>query len=149
MTRQRWAEQMMSGEYPMPNSAVTLGIRILAVEEGATTLEMPIDDRFLNRAGAVQGGILASFADSNMGTAINSVCNEDETHATLEMKISFFRPATPDMGPLRGTSKVLHRSRRVGHTTSEIRSASGELVAKATGSWAIRKVVGETPPERE
>lgn len=142
-------EQMVSGERPMPPSAVTLGLRFVDVEEGSTVMEMPVHERFLNSAGGVQGGILASFADSNMGSAINTVCDVDETHATLELKINFFRPATPEMSPLRATSKVLHRSRRVGHTTSEIRSASGELVAKATASWAIRKVVGEPPPERE
>jgi uncharacterized protein (TIGR00369 family) len=124
-------------------------LRVVSAEEGSTVLEMPVDERFLNFAGGVQGGILASFADSNMGTAINTVSEDDEIHATLELKINFFRPATPEMSPLRATSKVLHRSRRVGHTTSEIRSASGELVAKATASWAIRKVPGEPPPDRE
>lgn len=149
MKKPDWARQMMSGERPFPPSAVTLGLRIVAVEEGSTSIEMPVDERFLNRAGAVQGGILASLADSNMGTAISTLCDEDETHATLEMKINFFRPATPETGPLTAKSKVLHRSRRVGHTTSEIYNSAGELVAKATASWAIRKVAGEPPPERE
>lgn len=141
---------MLSGRREMPTSAKTLGIEILEVREGSTTLQMPVDDRFLNRSGGVQGGILASLADSNMGTAVSTVTDPDETHATLEMKINFFRPALKKDGPLVATSEVLHRSRRVAHTTSEIRNAGGDLIAKATASWAIRKVAaGPTPPERE
>lgn len=143
-----WARELMAGR-SLPRSAVTLGLRFVAVEEGSTTIQMPIDERFLNRAGAIQGGILASLADSNMGSALSTVIEQDETWATLEMKINFFRPATPGSGPLTASSQVLHRSRRVAHVTSEIRNSSGELVAKATSSWAIRKVAGATPPERE
>lgn len=149
MTKLDWARQIMSGQKEFPPSGVTLGLKMLAVDEGATTVEMPVDERFLNRAGAVQGGILASLADANMGTALSTVCDEDETHATLEMKINFLRPAPPDSGPLVARSEVLHRSKRVAHTTSEIRNSVGELVAKATASWVIRKTAGPPPPERE
>lgn len=149
MTKLDWARQIQSGERGFPPSGVTLGLKMIAVEEGSTTVEMPIDERFLNRGGGVQGGILASLADANMGTAVSTVCDEDETHATLEMKINFMRPAPPESGPLVGTSEVLHRTRRVAHTTSEIRNSAGELVAKATASWVIRKTAGPPPPERE
>lgn len=146
-TKIDFIRQIVTGERGFPPSGQTLRLRMVEVEEGSTTVEMPVDGRFLNTAGGVQGGILAALADAAMGSSISTVCEVDESHATLEFKLNFLRPAPPEAGPLRARAHVLHRGRRIAHTEAEIRSKDGDLVAKATASWLIRTAPGS--PDRE
>lgn len=141
--------QALTGDRDLPPSGKTLGLSFLAVEEGSTTIEMPVEDRFLNRGGGVQGGFLAALADAAMGSSLSTVTDLDESHATLEFKLNFLRPATKERGPLTATGHVLYRGRRFAHTEGEIRGKDGDLVAKATASWIIRKSPGGVPPDRE
>lgn len=141
--------KVMTGEREMPPSGKTLVLEMVRVEEGSTTIRMPIDERFLNRGRGVQGGFLAALADAAMGTSLATVTDEGESHSTVEFKLNFFRPAVEGTGPLSATGRVLHRGRRIGHVEGEIRGAGGELIAKATSTWAIRKSDGSAQPERE
>lgn len=140
---------LVDGGRDFPPSGKTLGLRMIEASEGSTTLEMEVTEAFLNRGGGVQGGFLAALADAAMGTSLATVCQEDESHATLEFKLNFVKPATAENSPLRAIGHVLHRSRRVAHTDGEIHDASGDLVAKATASWAIRKVQKGPAADRE
>lgn len=136
-------------EIELPPVGLTLGFRVIALQDGSATIEMPGDDRFLNRAGGVQGGILAALGDSSMAISLRSTEGPQETHATLELRIHFFRPAAKENGPFRATGRVLHRSRRIAHVESEIRDSSEELIAKTVGTFAIRQTEGTPPPPRE
>lgn len=140
---------MIEGDRDFPPSGRLLGLKMVAVEEGSTTVEMPISDEVLNRGGGVQGGFLASLADAAMGTSLGTLSALDESHATIELKMSYLKPATADLGPLRATGRVLHRSRRIAHVEGDIRDSSGELVAKATSTWSIRKSDGARVQDRE
>jgi uncharacterized protein (TIGR00369 family) len=145
-TRLDEMKMLMTGERPMPPSSTLLGIKVIDVQEGSTTLEMQVEERFFNRGGGVQGGFLAALADATMGTTLGTVCETDETHATLEFKLSFLRPANKDSSPLRSQGHLLYRGRRFAHTDAEIRAGNGDLIAKATASWIISKSVGKKPP---
>lgn len=131
-------KQVMSGEREFPPSGKTLGLKMLNVEEGSTTIEMEVDEPFLNRGGGVQGGFLAALVDAAMGTSLGTVSKLDESHATLEFKLNFLRPATSRNSPLKATGKVLFRGRNFAHTEGDIVGSDGKLVAKATASWIIR-----------
>lgn len=141
-----WVREIQSGKRDFPPAGQLLGLRMIAVEEGSTTIEMPIGEMILNRAGGVQGGILASLADANMGTALGTLEEEDETHATLELKINFLRPAPAEAERVIATSRVIHRSRRIAHVTSQVTTPDGTLICHATSTWAIRRA---RAPERE
>jgi uncharacterized protein (TIGR00369 family) len=84
-----------------------------------------------------------------MGTSLGTLSALDESHATIELKLSYLKPATSDLGPLRATGRVLHRGRRIAHVEGDIRDSSGELVAKATSTWSIRKFDGAPIQDRE
>lgn len=149
MTRLDEIRKVINGERDFPPSGKLLQLKMVTAEEGSTTIEMPIRPEILNRGGGVQGGFLASLADANMGTSLATLCDEDESHSTIELKLSYLKPALADAGPLRATAHVLHRGRRIAHVEGEIRNAEGELVAKATSTWAIRKAEGSRLPDRE
>ena len=130
---------MISGGREWPASGKTLGLKMIEVEEGTTTIEMDAAPQFLNRGGGVQGGFLAAVVDAAMGTSLGTVCTTDENHATLEFKLNFLRPASERNSPLRATGKVLMRGRNFAHTEGDIVGSDGKLVAKATASWIIRR----------
>jgi uncharacterized protein (TIGR00369 family) len=141
--------KVITGEREFPPSGKLLHLKMVAAEEGSTTIEMPIREEILNRGGGVQGGFLASLADANMGTSLATLCEDDESHSTIELKLSYLKPALAIAGPLTATARVLHRGRRIAHVEGDIRNASGELVAKATSTWAIRKSDGSPLPDRK
>ena len=140
---------MIAGDREFPPSGRLLQLKMVEVEEGSTTVEMPVRDEVLNRGGGVQGGFLASLADAAMGTSLGTLSALDESHTTIELKMSYLRPATADRGPLRAKGRVLHRGRRIAHVEGDIRDSFGELVAKATSTWAIRKSDGSVLEDRE
>lgn len=138
MRKLDYVRQLISGERQFPPAGQMLGMKMISADEGTTVIEMPVDERFMNNAGGVQGGILAALADSAMGTSVGTVERVDESHVTVEFKLNFLRPATPDSSPLRATANVLNKGKRFAHTEAEIRGVTGELIAKATASWLLR-----------
>jgi uncharacterized protein (TIGR00369 family) len=130
---------LITGEMELPPAGQTLGMKVVEVEEGTVTVEMPVDERFSNRSGALQGGIIAAVADAAMGISLGATEEVEESHVTLEFKVNFVRPGGPERSPLRATGRVLYRGRSFAHTDCDVLGSDGELVAKATGSWIIRR----------
>ena len=62
---------------------------------------------FANPMGNVQGGFLAAMLDDTLGPALVATLDDGEFAPTLELKVSFLRPAVP--GRLTGTGRVVHR----------------------------------------
>ena len=79
------------------NCELTLGmVCIDKSQPGRTVWKMLADERFANPAGIVQGGFLAAFADSAMGSATVTFATARQTRvfsANVEMKTSFMAPA--------------------------------------------------------
>jgi acyl-CoA thioesterase len=77
--------------------ARTLGLRVIAVEDGAVTVAME-GEGFLNRSGAVHGGAIFALADHAFGCAANLSGHE----VALAAEISYLSPAD---GPLTATAR--------------------------------------------
>ncbi|MBV8574772.1 MAG: PaaI family thioesterase, partial [Acetobacteraceae bacterium] len=56
---------------------------------------------------------------------------------TLEFKISFVRPITPDTGLIRGEGNVLNCGSRVGTAEGRITDAQGRVLAHGTTTCLI------------
>ena len=54
---------------------------------------MEADERHLNPAGAVHGGMLATLVDTTMGAAVKSVV--DDAPATSQLTVTYLRPGNP------------------------------------------------------
>ena len=65
-----------------------LGVRYGTAEEGRARLELDATEDHLNRAGTVQGGVLATLADMAMGQALRSSTGEDEVPATSQLTVT-------------------------------------------------------------
>lgn len=126
-----------------PPAAALLGRTVLAAdrEHGVVELGFTATRQFRNRMGNVQGGLLAAMLDSALGCAAVSMLPATASVMTLSMNVSFLRAAAP--GALRAQGRVRRRGRSIIFAEAELRDASGEIVATATGT--MRVVRSEDP----
>lgn len=78
-----------------PNCDHTLKLHIQQAENGHATALWEVDERFLNGAGVVMGGFVASAADITMAYAISSVLGENQSFTSINLNTTFHRPVLP------------------------------------------------------
>ena len=90
--------EFLAGRQPAPPAAVTLGWELsqVAPERGEIEVFFDARDGFPNPVGQVQGGFLAAMLDDTLGPALVATLPAGQFAATLELKVSFLRPAQPD-----------------------------------------------------
>ena len=95
------------------------------------------EDIHLNPAGSVHGGLAATMLDSCMGLAIQSTLGKGIGSTTLEFKISFIRPITPNASPIMAVGTVINCGRRVGTAEGRITDDTGRLLVHGTTTCLI------------
>ena len=111
-----------------------IGLVFESVHQGRSLCRIEVEDKLLNPHGVVHGSVMSALADTGMGGALYPLLAEDESCATIEIKISYFKPVSG--GKLECTTQLLHKGRSMASLESEIFS-SDELVAKASGTYSI------------
>lgn len=101
--------------------------------DGRATLTMEADDRHLNPAGAIHGGMLATLVDTTMGAAIRSVV-EDESPATSQLTVTYLRPGKP--GRLTVTATVSKRGDSLTVCEAEVEQ-DGKSLVHALATFAL------------
>jgi uncharacterized protein (TIGR00369 family) len=117
--------------------AQTLGYDVVEASAGRVVVTAKPNVHQLNPAGTVHGGLAATLLDSCMGLAIQSTLQKGFGSTTLEFKISFVRPITPDTGLIRAEGIVLNCGSRVGTAEGRITDAQGKLLAHGTTTCLI------------
>lgn len=123
---------LVSGTLPLNTMARALDYDVVAAEEGHVVISATPSSEHLNPAGTVHGGVAATLLDSCMGLAVRTMIPEGSGSTTLEFKISFLRPITPDQGVLRAEGRVLTSGRRVGTAEGWLTDSTGKLLAHGT-----------------
>jgi uncharacterized protein (TIGR00369 family) len=112
-----------------------IGIGIDHLSEEKAILILPLRREFLQGAGVVGGGILATLADEAMGHIVAANLTDEQTAATIEMNITYLKSVTS--GEIRAEASLVKKGRSIISLQSDILNESGELVAKASGSFLI------------
>lgn len=75
-----------------------LGIEFVDAEPGSATLRLPYSERLIGNpdTGTLHGGVITSLIDSAAGLAVFCALAEIETIATLDLRIDYMKPATPE-----------------------------------------------------
>ena len=115
-----------------PPIADLIGLRLVSAGDGESVFELDASERHANPMGTLHGGILCDLADAAMGMAFASTLADDETFATLELKINFTRPFWT--GRLIARGKVLSRGRTVGLTECDVVDDRERLIARASST---------------
>ena len=103
-------------------------------EKGRAALECKAEMRMCHSGGVVQGGFVTGWIDAAMARAAMAATDFKFSPMSLEIKISFFRPAAP--GLLTATGWIERRGRSTMFLEGDLRDAAGEILAK--GSSTVR-----------
>lgn len=127
----------VEGRAPMPTATTTLGWSLIHAdtERGEIEVSFKATEEFLNPAGSVQGGFLTAMLDDTMGPALAATLGPGLFATTIELKVSFLRPAEP--GRLVGHGRVVHRGGTIAFLAGELSDDSGQVVAVGSATARI------------
>jgi len=137
MTGLEFVQGLAQGTLPLNMMAQTLDYDITEAENGRVVVTANPKEIHLNPWGTVHGGLAATMLDSCMGLAIQSTLDKSIASTTLEFKISFVRPITPETGPIRAEGAVISRGRRVGTAEGRVIDRDGRLLVDGTTTCLI------------
>jgi uncharacterized protein (TIGR00369 family) len=137
MSGLEFVQGLADGTLPLNTIARTLGYDITEAESGRVVATAEPKDTHLNPAGTVHGGLAATMLDSCMGLAIQSTLEKGLGSTTLEFKMSFVRPITPETGLIKAEGKVISRGRRVGTAEGRVTDTKGRLLVHGTTTCLI------------
>jgi len=111
-----------------------IGLSFSKLEKGYSECTLNVERKLMNPHGFLHGGVMYSMSDTGMGAALYSLLKENESCATIEVKIAYFKPV--NNGDLICKTKVIHKGRSISALDSEIIN-NEKLVAKASGTFSI------------
>jgi acyl-CoA thioesterase len=111
-----------------------IGLVVRDQNAGSSTCSLAVAPFHFNSSGLVHGAVLFALADTGMGAALIRTLEEGETLATIELKITYFKPVRG--GELTCTTQLVNRGRTIANLESSIHCGEN-LVARANGNFAI------------
>ena len=85
--------------------------------------------------GIVQGGFVTGWIDAAMAHVVMAQCENAANPLSLEIKVSFLRPATP--GLIIAEAWIERRGKTIAFVEGLIRNETGEVLAKATSTMKL------------
>src|ERR1700740_2349646 len=112
-----------------------IGLREVASDDGTVIMEMPVDERVVNTAGGLQGGLIATMADGTAGQPGAGRPPFRNGRPTTDLFIRYLRPIK--IGPARAVAQILRTGKRSVVVQVDIfRGNDGEMSATATVNFA-------------
>ena len=111
-----------------------IGLTVAPDGLGGSIATLIADDKHMNPHGVVHGAVVYALADTGMGAALYPTLEKGQACATIDIKMSYFRPVKS--GAISCTSAIDNKGRTIAHLTAKIEQG-GKLVALATGNFAI------------
>jgi uncharacterized protein (TIGR00369 family) len=87
-----------------------LGLQEVPSTDGTVIMEMPVDERTINTAGGLQGGLIATMADVTAGQLASRATPFGMRIATTDLFIRYLRPIK--VGPARAVARILRTGKR-------------------------------------
>jgi len=140
MSGLEFVQGLANGTLPLNTIAQTLGYDLIEAENGRVVVTAVPRETHLNPAGTVHGGLAATMLDSCMGLAIQSTLEKGVGSTTLEFKVSFVRPITPETGPIKAEGTVISRGRRIGTAEGRVTDDKKRLLAHGTTTCLIFEI---------
>jgi len=112
-----------------------IGLCEVPTTDGSVIMEMPVDERVVNTAGGLQGGLIATMADVTAGQLACRSTPFGNGIATTDLFIRYLRPIKT--GPARAVARILRTGKRSVVVQVDIfRGNDGEMSATATVNFA-------------
>jgi uncharacterized protein (TIGR00369 family) len=118
-----------------------LGLGIVSTGEDSAVLEMRCPDWAMSPFGTVHGGAISMLFDTALAVAIaRRLDGPEDRIATHQLTVSYAAFTSERL--LRCHAHVVSLARTVAVAEGETRDASGTLIAKALGTFGIRRRPG-------
>ncbi|WP_199906968.1 PaaI family thioesterase [Aeromicrobium chenweiae] len=117
------------------NFMSTIGANSPDSGDGRATLTLDADDRHLNAAGTIHGGVLATLVDATMGEAIRSAV-DGESPVTSQLTLTYLHPGEP--GRLIVTARVRKRGDSLVVCEADVEQ-DGKSLVHALATFALLK----------
>lgn len=118
--------RMFLGGLPGPSINATMDFTPETIDEGHVVFAGQPGEHFLNPMGGIHGGYGAALLDSVMGCAVHTMLPAGMSYGTVELKINYVRPMTPQTGEVVADGRIIHAGRRMA-------TAEGKLIGRADG----------------
>jgi len=112
-----------------------LGITVDALEKGVARLSMAIRPEFMTSWGTAHGGSILALLDITLSMTARTLYDPPRSIMTIDLSTQFIGTTT---GLLRAEGRVMKAGQTTIFCEGEVRSESGELVAKAIGTFRAR-----------
>lgn len=113
-----------------------LGISEAREGPGRVRCRMATTPRHANIQGVVHGSVTMALLDTAMGHAVDSLLAAGEFCGTTQFSIQYLKAVWPGEA-LEAVGYVTRRGRRIAYLEGECRDESGEVVARAHGTWYV------------
>lgn len=113
-----------------------IGARPELREEGRTVVSLDVRPELTNSWEAAHGAVVMALLDTSMGMAARSANRHAPGVMTVDISVSFLSGGS---GKLTAEGRVLRSGRSLVFCEGEVRDESGELVAKALGTFKLRR----------
>ena len=112
-----------------------IGLHEVLSGDGTVVMEMPVDERVVNTAGGLQGGLIATMADVTAGQLAQRSTPFGNGIATTDLFIRYLRPIK--VGPARAVARILRTGKLSVVVQVDIfRGNDDETCATATVNFA-------------
>lgn len=130
-------QKMINGQVPPSALGRTLEFDLVEAEAGRVVVVARPAEFECNAIGTVHGGVIASWADTAMGYAIQSRLPAEVSLTTLDIQVRYLRAVRPDDAPVSVIGLAEHVGRRMGTARAEVYDGQQRLLATATTSCLI------------
>ena len=128
---------MRDGALPHPPMAATADYRLTEVEPGFVVWEAEAKPAYRNPLGGIHGGWIATVLDSCMGCAGHTILPAGTPYTTIDLKLTYVRAVTPEIGTLRAEGRVVHGGRRLISTEGKLVDAAGKIYAHGVSTLMV------------
>jgi len=119
-----------------------LGLKVVEFEPGTGTIRLDYQERLVGNVefGFVHGGVITTVLDTVAGLAAFSTVKEDTSVATLDLRIDYLKPATPEMA-IFGFAECYKTTRHVAFTRGYAHHGDADnLIANCAATFMLGSV---------
>jgi uncharacterized protein (TIGR00369 family) len=130
-------QKMIKGEIASSALSRTLDFDLVEATAGRVLVSARPAEFQCNAIGTVHGGVIASWADTAMGYAIQSRLPSGLSLTTLDIQVRYLRAVRLDDAPVSIIGRAEHVGRRTGVARAELYDDQQKLLATASTSCLI------------
>ena len=125
------------GVLPPPPMARLIGFRLHIAEPGRIVMELDPHESLENTIGLLHGATAAALLDTAMGCAISTMLPAGQGSVTLDLKLTYLRPARCDRARSPGGRKLVKPGRQSSYAEGFVRDGAGHLAVHATATFSM------------